>query len=258
MTKPIKYANIADLYDTCVQTALDIPFFLDQLKHCSGEVLELMSGTGRVSVPLIEAGAKLTCVDKSPEMLAILQQKLDQRGLSATLQTVDVCELECDQQFDLILLPFHSFAELLTAAEQGQALDRIYAHLSVSGRFICSLHNPSVRLRSVDGKLHLRGHHPLAQDQGTLLLWSIETYSPETKLVQGLQFFETYNQRGIMESKRLMEIQFSVLDQTTFESLVQQAGFEILDFYGDYDASPFQANFSPFMIWILGKTPVQE
>ncbi|MEM9266020.1 MAG: class I SAM-dependent methyltransferase [Cyanobacteria bacterium P01_F01_bin.13] len=78
MTQPIKYANVADIYDSYVQTTLDIPFLLDQVKGTSSEVLELMSGTGRISLPLIEAGATLTCVDKSPEMLAILEKKLTQ------------------------------------------------------------------------------------------------------------------------------------------------------------------------------------
>ncbi|MBT9315192.1 class I SAM-dependent methyltransferase [Leptothoe spongobia] len=253
MTQPIKYANVADLYDSYVQTTLDIPFLLDQVKGVSSDVLELMSGTGRISIPLIEAGAKLTCIDKSPEMLAVLEQKLAQRDLSATIHPVDVCLLDLDQQFDRILLPFQTFSELLSSAEQRQALIRIYQHLSTDGRFICSLHNPHVRLRTVDGRLKLRARHALPDAQGSLMLWTMETYDPEQKQVHGLQFIETYSLQGILQTKRFMDIEFSILEKEAFEALIKEVGFEVLALYGDYNYGDFQLMESPFMIWVLGK-----
>jgi SAM-dependent methyltransferase len=70
------YDYIADLYDTYVPAAFDIPFFVDEARKSPGDVLELMSGTGRVSIPLLEAGIKLTCVDISAGLNAVLSDKL--------------------------------------------------------------------------------------------------------------------------------------------------------------------------------------
>lgn len=252
MTQPIKYANVADLYDSYVQTTLDIPFLLDQIKDASS-VLELMSGTGRISLPLVEAGAALTCVDKSPEMLAVLEHKLGQRGLSATIHAVDVCQLDLDKQFDCILLPFQSFSELLDDSARRQALVRIYRHLLPGGRFICSLHNPHIRLRTVDGRLKLRDRHALRKTLGTLMLWAMETYDPDNQIVHGLQFFETYDAQGVLQSKRFMDIQFSILELEKFEDLVQGCGFKKIALYGDYAYGEFQPMSSPFMIWSLSK-----
>ena len=70
-------AYVAGLYDTYVNTTFDVPFFLNEAKGVSGEVLELMAGTGRVSIPLIKAGVRLTCVDRSSAMLTILEEKLE-------------------------------------------------------------------------------------------------------------------------------------------------------------------------------------
>jgi SAM-dependent methyltransferase len=253
MTQPIKYANIADIYDSYVQTTLDIPFLLDQVKGVSSDILELMCGTGRISLPLIEAGAALTCVDKSPEMLAVLKHKLAQRGGTATLHAVDVCHLNLGQQFDRILLPFQSFAEILSLANQRQALSQIHQHLSPEGQFICSLHNPHIRLRTVDGRLKLRARHNLPDTQGSLMLWTMETYDPENTIVHGLQFIESYDQQGSLQSKRFIEIQFSVLEKDTFETMLNHAGFNIVGLYGDYSYGDFDPLTSPFMIWILGK-----
>ena len=59
------YDLVSDLYDIYIPVTFDIDFFIQETKNTPGEVLELMSGTGRVSIPLLEAGVKLTCVDLS-------------------------------------------------------------------------------------------------------------------------------------------------------------------------------------------------
>ena len=69
------YGRIAHLYDAYVHSDFDVAFFLEETRAAS-QVLELMSGTGRLSIPLLEAGVSLSCVDQSPEMLASLREKL--------------------------------------------------------------------------------------------------------------------------------------------------------------------------------------
>ena len=59
------YDIVADIYDTYVPVDDDLDFFISETKKSPGEVLELMSGSGRVSIPLLKAGVKLTCVDIS-------------------------------------------------------------------------------------------------------------------------------------------------------------------------------------------------
>ena len=94
------YSLFASLYDNYVRTGLDIPFFLKETSRVTGEVLELMSGTGRVSLPLLESGIRLTCVDASPEMLQILQEKVSRRGLAADIHLMDIRELELGKKFE--------------------------------------------------------------------------------------------------------------------------------------------------------------
>ncbi|MBL7128435.1 MAG: hypothetical protein ISS16_05550 [Ignavibacteria bacterium] len=47
----LDYEKIARYYDSYVLVDFDIKFFLEEAKKVSGKVLELMSGTGRVSKP---------------------------------------------------------------------------------------------------------------------------------------------------------------------------------------------------------------
>jgi SAM-dependent methyltransferase len=247
----IDWARIADLYDTYVQTTFDIPFFLNEARKTSGEALELMSGTGRVSVPLIEAGVRLTCVDASLEMLALLREKLTRRRVAAPVHQMDVRELALQKQFDLIFIPFQSFSELLSPSDQRKAFVCIHEHLAETGRFICTLHNPRVRLKRVDGQLRLWGKYPLEDRQGTLLFWGLENYDSDAHIVSGLEFFEEYDANGVMQSKRAVELCFRIVEKREFEDLAASVGFKIAALYGDYSYSEFHEDTSPFMIWVL-------
>ncbi|MCP4655303.1 MAG: class I SAM-dependent methyltransferase [bacterium] len=248
------YERLATLYDTYVQVDFDRAFFLEEAGKASGEVLELMAGTGRLSIPLAEAGARLTCVDQSAGMLDVLREKLEQRGLSARVHEMDVCDLDLHQRFELILLPLNSFAELLFRTDQVRALRRICEHLTDDGRFICTLHNPPARLRSIDGLLRLWGRFPLSDQQGTLLLWSLENYDPAERTVKGYQFYEKYDVRNALRSKLFVDVQFCLHDRAAFEALAKAGGFRVEVLYGDYSYSPFKEDESDSMIWVLQKS----
>ncbi len=252
MTKAIDYSHIAELYDVYVKTVIDIPFFLNEATKCSGGVLELMAGTGRVSIPLIEAGVRLTCVDKSPQMLKILRQKLKRQNLSAHIYEMDVCTMSLGKDFELIIIPFHSFAEILTTADQHKALASIYQHLAENGRFICTLHNPAIRLQRVDGKMHLLGEFPM-ETQNMLRVWTSETYNRNTHLVGGNQIYEIYNCQDTLQTRIDVPIIFYMHGRNEFEELISSSGFVVTALYGDYSYARFDENSSPFMIFVLDK-----
>jgi SAM-dependent methyltransferase len=244
------YDTVADLYDIYVPVNFDVNFFIEETKKTTGEVLELMSGTGRVSIPLLEAGVKLTCVDLSAESNANLKDKLQRLGLKADVYTADVCELELSKKFDMVIIPFHSFAHITSPDDQRKALAKIQQHLLPSGTFICTLGNPKVRQQAVTGQLRLLRTYPLP-DNGKLLLWVLENNDEDDEqVVEAKQFYEEYDANGVLRSKRLLELHFRLSHRDEFEELVKAAGFKVKAFYGDYVWSEFNDE-SPFMIWIL-------
>jgi len=152
-------------------------------------------------------------------MLARLRQKLAQEQLAAQVYEMDVRHLALNKQFDLIILPFHSFSVLVSPTDRKQALERIYDHLAHRGRFICTLHNPPQRLRSIDGQLRLVGTYPESERQTKLLFLSLSTYGETTHFVHASQFYEQYNSNGILQEKRLLQITFVLLRREEFETL---------------------------------------
>lgn len=244
------YSRVAHLYDTYVQTEVDIPFFVKEAQKAEGPVLELMAGTGRVSLPLLRMGIDLTCVDSSEAMLDVFREKLRTEDLSAELICADICQLSLGRQFALIFIPFHSFAEITDPSQQQQALQAIRAHLAPTGRFICTLHNPPVRLKSVTGRKQKLGDFPLP-DGHLLTLSCVEHYHVATGRVHGTQFYEIREYGGGPIATMEVDLQFCLHSFNEFRLLAEAAGFVPVHLYGDYSCAPFDPDGSPFMIWVL-------
>lgn len=246
---PIDYDRVAEIYDFYVTADYDIAFFLQEAANVEGEVLELTAGTGRLSLPLVEAGVPLTCVDSSQGMLDVLSRKLRERGLKAEVRCADVCRLEFHTSFSLALLPFQSFMEIIGEQRQRQALSAVHACLVPGGRFICTLHNPAVRRIHADGSLRIVGQFPT--QEGTLVVSGFEQGGHP--LVKRLQFFEFFGGDGQLRSKQLLAMEFTFIERNHFEAMARAAGFHVVELYGDYDRTPFDAGQSPVMIWVLQK-----
>jgi ubiquinone/menaquinone biosynthesis C-methylase UbiE len=138
------YNLVAEVYDTYVSATYDYSFFLKRVKT-GMRVLELTSGTGRLSLPLIKAGALLTCVDISSGMINVLKRKLDSESLQASVLCADVQHLGFSEEFDIVLFPFQSFMELVGKEQQLNALRSANNALVPSGSFYCTMHNPVIR-----------------------------------------------------------------------------------------------------------------
>ncbi len=248
MNSALDYEKIAHLYDSYCRFTDDVPFFLQECKKTDGSVLELMCGTGRISMPLLEAGVNLTCVDASPAMLAILRQKLAASGLSAHVVQASITCLKLESTFDLVLLPFQSFHELHTGAEQRKALTEIARSLKSNGRFICTLHNPRVRLQSIiQGSSHY-GPFPRVDGVGSVSLSVDLNYEPETGIVRGWQTIYELDSTDQKVVEHRLPIQFSLIEFDVFQELVQSADFSIEEVFGNYDFSPFVPETSPYII----------
>jgi len=62
-THHINCDGVAEIYNLYVSSDYDVPFFLHEAADVSGPVPELAAGTGRLSLSLLDAGVRLTCVD---------------------------------------------------------------------------------------------------------------------------------------------------------------------------------------------------
>ena len=243
------YSLVADLYDSFCRFEADIPFFRRFLRGTSGPVLELMSGTGRVSLPLVEDGVDLVCIDRSLPMLEVLKAKLSTKGLRARIVCCDVRRLPFRHRFPAAIWPFHGISELAERRHRQQALRQLRQALVDGAGLILTLHNPAIRQQTIDGEWHHHGTFEHVSGPGSVSLSSRLEVDPTDGSIVGVQRVEEISSTGEAPTQREFPLRFALPSRSEMEMDLDGAGFAIDELYGDYDASPFEAGTSPHLIW---------
>ncbi len=245
------YDPVADLYDAYVRVDFDLDFFRRRVAACSGPVLELMAGTGRVTRAIHPTHPHIICVDLSLKMLRVWSGSLGSRpGLGVVRADVRSLPFVCDH-YKLALVPFNSFAELTTSRDQTGALDEIHRVLTPSGELIVTLHNPAVRRRSLDGQMRLLGEYDRELER-RLEVW-VQAGEVTPGIAVSRQTYRVSGAGGALELGRVWEVRFALISDDAFRGLADASGFEVVELLGDYDGSAFAPDDSPYMIWTLRK-----
>lgn len=127
---PSAYGDaIADVYDDWYATATDVEGTVATVRSLGTSVLELGIGTGRLAVPLAEAGMAVHGIDASPAMVERLHAK--RPDIPVTLG--DFADVDVDGTFDVVLLAFNALLNLLSLDDQERCLRSATARLAPGG-----------------------------------------------------------------------------------------------------------------------------
>jgi SAM-dependent methyltransferase len=141
-----KYDAIAGIYDPWSRSVTeDIGFYVDQALAAGGPVVELAVGTGRIAVPIAQAGVPVIGVDSSPEMLAAARAAAESAGVAdlLDLRLGDLREPPVTEQVPLAICPFRSLLHMETEEEKLLALRAARSLLEPDGRFVFDVFAPS-------------------------------------------------------------------------------------------------------------------
>ncbi len=123
------------------QEAHDLPFWLEWANKQGGPILELGCGTGRVLLPIAEAGHTVFGLDNDAAMLDYLRVRVPDSIIERVLLIRGDLRRYClSSSFPLILMPCNTFSTLQIKDRQ-IALNRVRLHLAPRGVFIISMPN---------------------------------------------------------------------------------------------------------------------
>src|SRR6266571_5019722 len=207
----------------------DVNLYMNFAELCGGPLLELACGSGRLLVPLALEGYKLTGVDSSTSMLNLAQHALEQAGVAeqCTLVQENMSTVRLGQKFRLAF---------------------VHDHLTVGSRFILDISNADVRyMEQLSGQVLHQG--TWKRDDGALLSHFVSPASSPTKHLLELTHFYEEHQQGEAVQRTVTTTHLYLFERNEVELLLEEAGFEIIDVFGDYELSPFEHE-SPRMIFI--------
>lgn len=246
-----EYDIIAPFYD--IEHARfheDLDMYRNFAELSGGAILELASGSGRVLLPLARAGYQITGVDSSARMLEIARQQALAEGLTAriTLAQQDMSHLQLGRKFRMAFVALGSFAHLITRQQQQQALAAIRAHLSKGGTFIIDISNADAHyLEDLGG--HVLHQGTWKRDDGSMLTHFVSpAAATDQHMLELTHFYEQHTQGGPVQ-RTVVTTHLYLFERGEMELLLEQAGFTIIDVFGDHDLGPYQLD-SPRMICI--------
>ncbi|MDQ3122420.1 MAG: class I SAM-dependent methyltransferase [Actinomycetota bacterium] len=140
------YDEIARFYDPWSRSVTeDVGFYVDQALASGGPVVELAVGTGRIAVPIAQAGISVIGVDTSPEMLTVARDAAEAAGVGGLLdlRVGDLREPPVSEGVPLVICPFRSLLHMETEAEKLRALQAARSLLESQGRFVFDVFEPS-------------------------------------------------------------------------------------------------------------------
>ncbi len=134
--------QIADVYDDWY-TDLDqaiIPTLVELVQ--GGRALELGIGTGRVALPLHQAGVEVHGIDASQAMVEKLQAKPGSELIPVSIG--NFADVAVEGQFDLIYVVFNTFFALSSQEEQILCMQNAATKLTPNGIFLMEVFFPNM------------------------------------------------------------------------------------------------------------------
>jgi SAM-dependent methyltransferase len=224
--------GFADVYDEWYADVTDVDATVTrmvELAGAGGRVLELGVGTGRLAVPMADAGLSVVGIDSSEAMLAKLRER-DPSRLVEALRGDITNDLPVGP-FDVVLVAYNTIFNLLGEHDQPRLFQHVAERLAPGGAFVVEAFVPASD--GVDGgatssEVTVRS---MAVDHVVL---SVSVNRPDEQLAEG-QFVQFSHDGGVR--LRPWSIRWATPEQ--LDAMATAAGLRLDARFGDMTGTAF-------------------
>ncbi|SFS99965.1 class I SAM-dependent methyltransferase [Marininema halotolerans] len=220
----------------------DENYYRSLAQACQGPVLELGSGTGRITLSIAQLGIKITGVDSEPLMVQAARKKGENVGLSDQCQWIEenMTTFELGEKFPLIIIPYRSFLHLTTERDQRAALDRIHQHLTDEGLLAFNIFVPHPeQLVEEDERFVSRGSYPIPGSKDIVEVTDFTRFSHFFQRGDIWRYYERLDETGRSLERIRTNFSLRYIYPVELGYLLHTAGFEITARWGGFQHEPF-------------------
>lgn len=226
---PLAYGKLCSLfYDTVKAYApeREVDFFASFIEQNPGRVLEAMSGSGRLQIPLMQRGYVVDGVDNSQAMLERCRKRCAQLGLKPELYEQSLEQLSVPHTYATITIAVGSFQLITDRAVALNALKNMHAHMLPSGNLLLDIFVPdtgidkrSVRIARID-------------DHTVVRLTTRHMFDEQLHLADAFCLYELLVD-GVVQQQEEEFMQIVWRSDDEWEQLLNEAGFKIIKIYDE-------------------------
>ncbi len=251
---------LGELYDYIPEYTKrgDQDFFVQYCQAAEGKILELGCGTGRILIPVAEAGCQISGLDLSEHMLSRCREKISHldNEVQERIRIVqgNMANFVVEDIFHTAIIPFRAFQHLIDVNDQLSCLKNINKHLKKNGRLIFDLFQTNLNFitRPLTGEemedvpeYELPDGRKLRRAGRLTGYHRAEQYN-DVELILYLTDIEGNTERLVQAFPMRYFFKYEVVH------LLALCGFRVIELFGNFDKSKL-ADDSPEMIFVAEK-----
>jgi SAM-dependent methyltransferase len=235
----------------------DIPFYLDLANQRGDPILEVGCGTGRVVLPLAQAGYKVIGVDTSEAMLAIARRHLENlEHLKEQVHLIQGDILQHQGRYQLILLSYNALMHFTTQEAQLAILRHLAGLLLEDGLMVIDLPNAGEAYASEDELgivLERTFEEPESGHQ--VMQQSVSRIDRSEQRLHVTWIYDEIFPDGSLK-RTLAPLVMRYIFPGEMHLMLGLCGLEADEWYGDYQQNPFEDGCSRMILVakLAGKT----
>lgn len=225
-----------DLYDLVApRDPILERFYVETASERGGRVLDLACGTGRLTIPLAQAGLEVIGGDLSSEMLECTRTNAISHAVEPRFIQLDMRDFDLEgRTFDTIIVAMNSVLHLHSLDDFRGFFGSVGRHLSPQGRLVFDAFLPSIAMLNSDlNKRELIGtvvHDGL----GAITVEETARYDPLTQVKHVDWYWSSKKEKDFWQVALPMR---SIFPQE-MPLLVASGGLRLVERFGDFDRSP--------------------
>lgn len=202
----------------------ELGFYLQFINKTPGRILEAMTGTGRIQIPLMRMGYEIDGVDRSPIMLDRCRLRSKEFGLTPNLYQQSLEELDLPHTYQTVIIAVASFQLIIDKNIAQQALQKLHAHMLPGGTLLIDIFTP-YHGQDISFERIAR-----LNETQTIKMTTRHVYDVPNKQAQAFCHFQLYQQGLVIEEDNEL-LEMTWYDDEEFKIFCAQAGFKLVQIH---------------------------
>lgn len=219
----MSYQEFAYYYDSLMDPSFYEDYMAFLKKHVSfNNAIELGCGTGEMTFRLLDEGKKIIATDLSDDMLEVMAEKAEEKGVKLPMFRMDMCDFEIDAKMDAVLCFCDSLNYITSLEGVKKVFQGAYKALKKGGCFVFDV-NSLYKCNVI-----LKDYVEENRDDDFFFHWDVVSNGhgdiTHHVIIEDLE-----------NNERVDEIHHQVsFSRETYLALLKEAGFSSIEVYSDF------------------------